>query len=354
MESGYEVHLLCAMTDRAEYLEALGLIIHPFLFTRSGKNIFSELTSVFRLYSQVKNIKPDLIHLVTIKPVLYGGIVARLAHVPSLVSAISGLGFLFIERKGLMNRLLLSMVLFLYRLAMGHPNQKIIFQNITDMEALIDAGGVSKDKIRMIRGSGVDLQHHSTHQEVSGIPVVIMASRLLKNKGVLEFVEASRMLKLQGIQVRFQLVGEPDFENPESVSTQQVQSWKDEGVVECLGFRSDIAELFSQAHIVTLPSYYAEGLPKVLIEAAACGRAVVTTDMPGCRDAIEPDVTGILVPARDAKSLAETLERLIGDANLRQQMGRAGRLFAEREFNLDKVISAHFDIYHELESAVSG
>ncbi len=352
IENGYEVHLLCAITDRKEYLQNLGLVVHPFSFTRSGKNIFSELASVFRLYRQVKCIKPDLVHLVTIKPVLYGGAVARLAKVPSVVCAISGLGFLFAERRGLLNRLLLGSVLSLYRIAMGHSNQRVIFQNPTDMKALVDAGGVSTDKVRMIRGSGVDLQDYPLMPEVTGIPVVMMASRLLKDKGVLEFVEAASLLKVKGIKAHFKLVGEVDSGNPASVTVEDIDIWQGEGNVDCLGFRSDIAKLFSQAHLAVLPSYR-EGLPKVLIEAAACGRAVITTDVPGCRDAIDPDVTGILIPARDAKALADAIEQLVNDVSLRQQMGQAGRKLAEREFSIDKVVSAHFEIYHELEAARS-
>jgi len=350
MEMGFEVHLLCTITDRAEYLESFGLIVHPFLFSRSGMNILGELLCVINLYKQVKYINPEIVHLVTIKAVLYGGIVARLIKVPGVVSAISGLGFLFVERKGLVPRMRLSMVCFLYRLAMGHPNQKVILQNPTDMKALISVGGLSKEKVKLIRGSGVNLQDYSMRPEVGGVPVVVMASRLLKDKGVFEFVEAARIIKGKGIEARFQLIGEPDLGNPESVSCEIVQTWNDTGVVECLGFRMDIAVLFAQAHIVTLPSYYGEGLPKVLIEAAACGRAVITTDMPGCRDAIESDISGILVPARDAKKLAGAIERLITDAALRQQMGRQGRILAEREFSIDKVVLAHLEIYNELDA----
>lgn len=347
LEAGYEVHLLCAITDQADYLERLGLIVHPFLFSRSGKNIFKELYYFYKLYRQVKSIKPDLLHLVTIKPVLYGGIIARIARVPAVVSAISGLGFLFVEREGFKARLLRDSALFLYRLAMKHPNQRVVFQNPTDMNALVDAGGVQKEKSRMIRGSGVDLQYYPMLAEPKGIPVIIMASRLLKDKGVSEFVEAARSIKSMGIKAIFQLVGEPDPANPESVSNKELEAWKTEGIVDCLGFRSDIAALFSLARIVVLPSYR-EGLPKVLIEAAACGRAVITTDVPGCRDAIEPNVSGVLVPARDASALAKEIERLMKDDVLREQMGRAGRDLAKREFSIEKVVATHLSIYQEL------
>ncbi len=347
IEEGYEVHLLCTTTDKQEYLEGLGIMVHPFNFSRSGKNVFNELGSIYKVYQQIKKIKPDLVHSVTIKPVLYGGIVARLAKVPAVVSAISGLGFLFVKRRGIKTNLLRGMVLFLYRLAMNHNNQRVIFQNPTDRQVLVDAGGVQESKTRMIRGSGVDLNQYSMLREPEGLPVIIMASRLLKDKGVCEFVEAARIVNSNESKAHFQLVGEPDEGNPESVSCSAVQSWQSEGVVSCLGYRTDIAQLFSQANIVVLPSYR-EGLPKVLVEAAACGRVVITTDVPGCRDAIESEVTGLLVPARDVYALEQAMNKLIGDDALRLNMGKAGRALAEREFSIDKVVAEHLVIYDEL------
>ncbi|MDC9725357.1 MAG: glycosyltransferase family 4 protein, partial [Gammaproteobacteria bacterium] len=224
----------------------------------------------------------------------------------------------------------------------------------TDMSALVGAGGVKAEKSRMIRGSGVDLDKYTVAPEPQSDLVIIMASRLLKDKGVYEFVEAARKIKAKGIKVRFQLVGEPDLGNPESVTHDDIQGWRTEGIVECLGYRTDIAELFSGANIVVLPSYYGEGLPKVLIEAAACGRAVITTDMPGCRDAIEPGLTGMLVPARDAISLKNAMVSLLEDPITRQKMGLEGRDLAEREFSIDSVVSIHLDIYRELENMVNG
>ena len=347
MEKGFEVHILCATTDKLEYLQSLGLIVHPFSFSRSGKNIFSEIGCIFGLFTQVKNIHPDLMHLVTIKPVIYGGIVARLLKVSGVVSAISGLGFLFVKREALKARLLRGAVLSLYRVAMGHDNQRVIFQNPIDKQTLVATGGVKEDKTRMIRGSGVDLDKYSMLPEPKGLPIVVMASRLLKDKGVCEFVEAARKINSKEVKAHFKLIGDPDTGNPESVTNNQVQSWQDEGLVDCLGFRTDIAQLFSDAHIVVLPSYR-EGLPKVLLEAAACGRAVITTDVPGCRDAIDVDITGVLVPARDTVALAHAIEGLIDDKALRQQMGQAGRNLAELEFSIDNVVSAHLAIYNEL------
>jgi len=350
-KEGYEVHVATMAGNAADQITAVGLTHHELPLTRSGRNPLNEFVSFFSIWRLFRRLRPDLVHLVTIKPVLYGGIAARMVKVSGVISAISGLGFLFVERASLRVRLLRYVVLFLYRLAMGQPNQRVIFQNSTDMSALVTAGGVRKDKARLIRGSGVDLRGYLMMPEPDGVPVIVMASRLLKDKGVREFVESARLLQSRGINARFQLIGDPDSGNPESVTAESVQAWQEEGVVECLGFRSDIPELFSQAHVVVLPSYYGEGLPKVLVEAAACGRAVVTTDHQGCRDAIEPDVSGLLVPVRDAKALASAIQRLIEGADLRQRMGREGRRLAEKEFSIEKIVQAHLDIYRALEAS---
>jgi len=347
-KEGFNVQIATMRGSAVEKIKQLGFTHHTFPLSRSGGNPLKELATFFSLWRLLRQLRPDLVHLVTIKPVLYGGIAARLTKVPGVISAISGLGFLFVKRSGLRVRLLRYVALFLYRLAMGHPNQRVIFQNSTDRGVLVGAGGVREDKTSLIRGSGVDLRVYAMLPESAGALVVVMASRLLRDKGIFEFVEAARILRSRSVKVRFQLIGEPDSGNPESVTAELMRAWQEEGLVDCLGFRSDIPDLFSHAHLVTLPSYYGEGLPRVLIEAAACGRAVITTDRPGCRDAIVPDVTGLLVPVRDAQALADAIQQLIEDADLRQRMGKAGRRLAEKEFSIEKVVQAHLDIYRTL------
>lgn len=349
IEDGFDVHIICSATTKISELEALGLTVHPLSFSRSGTTVLKELTTAIKLFGLIRKISPDIVHLITIKPVIYGGIIARMVKVPSLVSAISGLGFLFVERTSISSRMRRYFVLLLYRIAMNHSNQSVILQNPTDMRALVESGGLDKRKARMIKGSGIDLNEYPMTPEPNATPVVVMASRLLIDKGVNEFVEAAKIIKRKGIEARFQLVGEPDLENPESISKEQFNEWQQGDDVECLGFRTDVARIFSQAHIVTLPSYYGEGLPKVLIEAAACARAVVTTDNPGCRDAIEPNVTGLLVAARDSQELADAIEILIRDRELRVQMGKAGRALAERDYDIEDVVKTHIDIYNELD-----
>lgn len=263
-----------------------------------------------------------------------------------MVAAISGLGTIFIDRKW--DRFWMRLgIEWLYRVALGHSNAKVIFQNPDDRAALIGMSAVRKEKTALIRGSGVSLATYHIRPEPEGVPVVTFAARLLEDKGVREFVEAARMLKERGVIARFWLAGSPDPGNLTSVSEDHLSRWSKEGVVEVLGHQSDIPDLFANSNIVVLPSYR-EGLPKTLIEAAACGRAVVTTDVPGCRDAIEPETTGLLVSARDAENLADAIQTLIEDPDRRKQMGASGRALAEREFAIEKVVDAHLEIYYEL------
>ena len=278
---------------------------------------------------------------------LYGGIAARLTRVPGMVAAISGLGFVFLSNS-LKMRLVRSVVARLYRVALGHPNSRVIFQNANDRDMLKSMGAVRNDQVVIIRGAGVDLNAYRASPEPASPPVVVtMVARLLRDKGVQEFVQAARLLRERGVPVTMQLVGGVDAGNPTSATQEDVDAWRREGCVEALGERSDVAALYAAAHIAVLPSYR-EGLPKSLIEAAACARAVVTTDVPGCRDAIEPDVTGLLVPVRDAQALADAIARLAGDAALRQAMGTAGRALAEREFNVERVARIHVELYDTL------
>lgn len=344
---GHEVHVAtCAGPDVA-LISAAGFPHHALPISRSGRNPLAELRSFVSIIWLMIRLKPSLVHLVTIKPVLYGGIAARLLGIHGVVAAVSGLGFVFSGPEKT-NKLIRWGVLRLYKLALGKANLRVIFQNPDDCAALVDAGVVKPHKVEMVRGSGVDLNAYYPSSDAEGYPLVVMAARLLWDKGVGEFVDAARLLRKRGVNGRFALVGMPDLGNPGSVTEAEIGRWKAENVVELWGFRSDIPNVFAGASIVTLPSYYGEGLPKVLIEAAACGCAVVTTDMPGCRDAIEPNVTGLLVPPRNSIALADALQRLLEDAVLRQDMGQAGRALAEREFSIEKVVEAHLVIYRSL------
>jgi len=344
--TGVTVHIATGLGPACKEIAELGFEHHLLPISRSGRNPFAELRTLWGLYRLMRTIRPDLVHLVTIKPVLYGGLMARFSGVPAMVAAISGLGTVFVDRDQRRSRIRRG-VEWLYRLALGHPNAKVIFQNPDDRAALTDMGAVSKDKTALIRGSGVSLASCPMRPEPEGVPVVTFAARLLEDKGVGEFVEAARLLKERGVVARFWLAGSLDPGNLTSVSEDVLSQWSNEGVVEVLGHQSDIPGLFAYSNIIVLPSHR-EGLPKALIEAAACGRAVVTTDVPGCRDAIDPETTGLLVPVRDPSGLADAIQFLIDNPERRKQMGASGRALAEREFAIEMVVDAHLAIYREL------
>ncbi len=331
--------------DRAQ-LEALGLTHHVLPLSRTSMRPWTEARSLWAIWRLFRRVRPGLVHAVTLKSVLYGGIAARLAGVPAYVAAISGLGYVFIPGSGLRG-VLRRLALVLYRLALGHPNSRVIFQNTADRDVLEQAGAVRPAQAVLLRGSGVDLDRFAPAPWPEGPVTVAMASRLLHDKGVREFVEAARMSAARGEGLRWRLAGSLDPENPASVTAGELDAWRAEGAIEYVGECADVAGFYAQAHIVTLPSYR-EGLPKSLIEAAACGRPVVTTDVPGCRDAIEPGISGVLVPPRDARALADAVAALAGDEALRVRMGAAGRALAERDFGLDRIVRAHLAVYREL------
>ncbi|NYT35726.1 glycosyltransferase [Allopusillimonas soli] len=344
--AGYEVHIATMDGPSVPQIVRHGLTHHAIPMSRSGKNPAQELATIHALWRLCRTVRPGVVHAVTIKPVLYGGIAARLAGVPAYVAAISGLGFIFTRKKKGLDILRLAAT-GLYRLALGHPNSRVIFQNANDRDVLMRAGVVKAGQAVMIRGSGVDLDRYRFLPEPPGPPVAVMAARLLFDKGVREFVDAARAAAGHGTGLRWVLAGSPDPGNPASVTEAQLDGWRKEGVIEYLGECADVAALYARSHIVVLPSYR-EGLPKSLVEAAACGRAVVTTDVPGCRDAIEPGVTGLLVPAQDARALSEAVLELAEDGAKRSAMGKAGRALAERAFDIEAIAQAHLGIYDTL------
>lgn len=353
LKKGYNVHVISANKESIHRLKLLGFIVHFHDVGRGKMNPIYELFQIFKYVQLFQKIKPDIVHLITIKPYLYGGIAARLAKVPAVVSAVAGLGILF-SSSSFKYSLLRTGLYPLFWLAFGHKNQSVIFQNKEDRDSLVNWGVVAGNKVKMIRGSGVNLDACPSIDEPNGVPIIAFAARLLKDKGVEVFVEASGILKQRNIVARFWLIGEPDTGNSNTVTQEQLKGWEKAGLVELFGYRKDIPNLFSKSNIVTLPSYYGEGLPKVLIEAAACGRVVVTTDHPGCRDAIEPDTSGVLVPVRNAEALADAIQNLIENPEKRKTMGQAGRELAECEFAIEKVVGAHLKIYQELLENIAG
>ncbi|WP_285669712.1 glycosyltransferase family 4 protein [Paralimibaculum aggregatum] len=308
-----------------------------------------DIAVIGRLARLFREIRPDLVHLVTIKPVLYGGVAARLARVPAVAAAISGLGYLFIS-KGARARAIRAALVPLYRLALNRPCAAAIFQNADDRAVIEGLGVRPGGGVEMIRGSGTMLAAFRPEAAPETPPLVVVPARLLRDKGAREFVEAARLLRRRGVAARFAWIGAPDPANPACVDAATRAGWEAEGAAEFWGQRGDVPEILARASLVVLPSYR-EGMPKALIEAAAAGRAVVTTDVPGCRDAIEPGVTGLLVPPRDGAALAEAIAALLADPARRAAMGRAGRALAERAFAVEDVAARHLALWERLLAA---
>lgn len=345
LEQGYDVHIACGVTDRVSELEKLGIIVHPLSMSRSGTSLFKEIKVIREMSLVVKNISPDIVHLVTIKGAIYGGLVTRFKKIRIRIVSISGLGFVFIDER-FKARCIRFLVMKLYRLALKSSNTRVIFQNKDDRNVFIKHKIIQPKQSLIIRGSGVDLNTYKYLPEPSGEKVIIFLARLLKDKGLIEFCDAAKILKKSGFKGRFILVGDIDLDNPNSISQTELNTYVDSSVVEHWGFSDDVPTIITKSHIMVLPSYR-EGMPKSLLEAAACGRAVITTDVPGCRDAIIPNETGILIPIKSSQGIVTAINVLCDNDSKRLAMGYKGRELAESFFDIVDVIDTHLKLYKE-------
>lgn len=335
-DRGYEVHVAAMPGPTEAAIRAAGFDFHPLELSRGGMNPFAELRTLWRIRCLYRELKPQLVYQVTIKPVIYGTLAARSARVPRVMSVVSGLGY-FAMQSGIRGGLFRQFIFTLYRFALRHPHQKIVFHNQQDRELFVKRGMVRASDALMVPGSGVDVKYFSPQAEPAGVPVVMLPARMLRDKGVHEFVAAAKALRAAGVQARFLLVGGADAGNPSAIPEAQLQRWNVEGNIEWLGHVQDMRALYAQSHIVCLPSYR-EGMARVLLEAAACGRPVVTTDVPGCRDAVLARETGLLVPPCDSTALAAALRQLIEDKALCRRMGKAGRHHVVANFSVEQVV----------------
>lgn len=345
---GFAVHVAAPPGDGIPELRALGFAFHPIPLARAGLNPLEDLTTLAALLRLLLELRPHLLHLVTIKPVVYGGIAARLTGVPGVVSAISGLGNLFVEdtaKPG--DALVRRAVAALYRLALNHPRGATIVQNPDDLRFVTQQGWVQPERLVLIKGSGVDTRRFTPQpQEPPGPPLVVLPARLVVDKGVPEFVEAARLLKQRGLDARFALIGPADPDARHAIPEDTLHAWTREGVVEWWGFQRDMIPVYAQAHAVCLPSWN-EGLPKSLIEAAACGLPIVATDVPGCREIARHERNALLVPPRSPQDLADALHRVLTQPDLRARLGAEGRAMVLAEFSLDYVIAATLALYRQ-------
>ena len=347
-DAGYEVHIASrsGTIDEVEQLNQELLQFHPISFHRSSMGLWQELETLRELRRLYKEIQPDIVHHVTIKPVLYGTLVARWVGGIQILNAISGLGYFFIAQ-GWKSSIRKTLLLWVYRAILHSKKVWILFQNPDDQALFAQYKIIYQEHVFKIKGSGVDLQQFACSSIPKGRIKIILVARMLWDKGVGEFVDSATALKQQGLDADFILVGSVDLGNPESISAEQLEEWNRLGAVKWLGERVDISQLLAESHIAVLPSYR-EGLPKSLIEAAAVGRPIVTTDVPGCREVVKDGENGFLVPAKDAKKLAEGIQKLINNPKLLTSMGKKSRLMAEQEFSIHQIVEQTLKLYKTL------
>jgi glycosyltransferase involved in cell wall biosynthesis len=332
-DAGFEVHLATRVSQHGDEIRAEGFHLHPLRLARGGIGPLAELRSLVELWRLLRRLRPDLLHNVALKPVLYGSLAGRLAGVPAIVNAVTGMGFLFSSDQALARRLRPALWLGL-RLLLRRRGVHVIVQNRDD-QALI--GRLTRaERIHLIRGSGVDIEHYQPLPEPAGAPTVALVARMLEDKGIRELVDAGALLRQRDRAVRVLLAGPLDPENRAGLAGELVRGWQQAGLVEWLGPVADVRTVWAQAHLAVLPSYR-EGLPKSLLEAAACGRAMIAADVPGCREIVIAGRTGRLVPARSVEPLADAIAELLDDAATRQRMARAARALAVEELSQEAV-----------------
>jgi len=350
-DAGYDVVVMARESAHGEKIRAAGFRLLPLNLSRRSINPVRELVSLLKVCSAYRRERPDMLHHIASKPVLYGSLAALfLRHKPAIVNAPVGMGYVFSSREWLA-RLLRPFLRLGYHLLLNPRRSRVIFENSDDAAYFVKNGVVRPTDAVVIRGAGIDVTKFQPVDSPLGLPVVALVARMLRHKGVCEFVEAAHRLHEAAVAARFVLIGDPDPGNPASIPVEQLRSWHGQKGVEWWGWREDMVSTWHQVHIACLPSFYREGLPKALLEAAACGLPIVTTDAIGCREVVRNGDNGLLVPMRDTQALAKALRILISDADLRRRMGKQSRARAESEFSAEQVISETLAVYRSLADA---
>lgn len=343
-DAGFSVSVATTDGDFAGAIRREGIELIPFDLSRRGMNPLREAAAVARLAALYRDRRPDIVHHVAFKPIVAGSLAAKLAGVPVVVNTFTGLGYMYSSDEWRARALRVPVEAIL-RFALRGPGRAVIVQNPDDRRIVSRVIGADPAALDLIRGSGVDPAVYRASAEPSGEVQVAFICRMLWSKGVGEFVEAARQLRSDSIRARFVIVGGTDDGNPNAVPGSQLRAWHAEGAVEWLGRRDDVPAILAASHIVALPSAYGEGVPKILIEAAACARPIIASDIPGCREIVRDGENGLLVPRKRPRELAAALRTLIADPAARRRMGEAGRRLAESEFSERQVIAETLGVY---------
>ncbi len=347
-DKGWDLSVATHDAHQDKKLSALGA--QGFDLPRFGSlNIIAQLQFMRVVYKVIKVQRPDIVHAITIRYAFYVGLVTRLMRYEGAVFTVAGLGSLY-TAPGIKMHILRAIVLPLLRFAFGGQGKQIIFQNPDDRQKMIDTKIVLPENTALIRGSGVDIHEFAftPYEQTTDNPIILFTSRLVREKGILDFIEAARILKKKNVQARFVVAGNIYSDNPRSLSESEIRIPHNEGVIEWLGQVEDMPDLLKRSMMVVLPSYYGEGVPKVLLEAAAIGRPIVTCDAPGCRETVEHGVNGLLVPPQSPEALAQAIEELINNPEKCRAFGQAGRKRVEEDFNTEHVVAQTMLVYEEL------
>lgn len=347
IQSGYKVALLSRYTKHRNEVENAGIKAIHWTLNRSSKNPFQEWSAILGIVSAIRQFKPDLIHSVAMKPVIYSAFASQLYRIKPRVFTLAGLGYIFSSETRLA-RFLRPAIKFTFRLLFIGKQTRLILQNPENIATLLSARTINKNSFRLIRGAGVDINLFSSTPIPSDIPIVILPSRMLWAKGIRDFIDCARFVNINGVKARFVLVGAPDALNPDAIPAEQLRTWDHEGIVEWWGHRDEMQHVFQQSTIVCLPTSYGEGLPKTLLEAASCGRPIVTYDVPGCREVVINQVNGFLVPLKDKDAMIKAIETLMEDRELCSQMGKKGRELVIKEFSQEQIAAETIAVWKEI------
>lgn len=347
LQNGYDVFVAARVGAFGEKIIEAGFRLIPLCLDRSSYSLFHELRTISELRNIYRREKPDIVHHIALKPILYGSMAALGNRRMQVINAFAGLGYL-VSSPSFKAQSLKRMLWKMFQFLLNRSNSFLLLQNREDRDLLVAEVGVLPERTTIIRGSGVDVNEFRAAAEAPGTPIVLLSSRMLWIKGISDFVEAAKLLHARGVNARFVLAGDTDPGSPGAIPREKLQEWQNAGSVEWWGHQQSMSRLLQQAAIVCLPSHGGEGVPKALIEAAASERAIVTTDVPGCRDIVRHGTNGLLVPSKNPAALAEAIAQLLNDASLRAEMGRRGREIAVNEFSEEKVIQQTLALYRQL------
>ena len=342
-KSLFKVHLATKFELDEKIFKRKNISIHQLNIDRSSFGFISNFITMINILKILIEVRPNIVHFISIKPVVIGGIISRLVPSITKIFSITGLGSAFIG-DSILSKIKFNLLLFLYKIALNQKKCEVIFQNKNDLNLLLNNTNLKKSNCELIPGSGLSLKKFKPKKFNFKNPIVMFPARMIGHKGIFEFVNAARILKTKKIRARFVLVGDIDKDNPSSIKRDLIKQWENENIVEYWGYKEQMSNILSLATIIVLPSYR-EGFPKVLMEAAAVGRPSITTNVPGCKDAVIHNYTGILIPVRNSRKLVSEIKNLLNNKSKIKKMGKNARDYALKNFDINRIVSSHIKIY---------